>query len=159
MQIVFLPLYLTLPLIIILWPLMQYAASWLSKRLPARFFRDTTGFFSCHRWEKDGAIYQRVFRIRKWKHLLPDGGAMVGGYAKKHLTDFSRQNLETFIEESCRAEFSHWVAMLPFWVFGFFAEFAVIYFMLAYAIVVNLPCILAQRFNRPRIHKVLARTP
>lgn len=157
MQVVFLPIYLTLPLVIILWPLLQVAAAWVSRLLPAPYFQSTVGFYSSHRWESGGSFYQRVFRIRKWKHLLPDGGAMVGGYAKKHLTDYSRQNLETFIEESCRAEFSHWLAMLPFWVFGFFAEFTIIYLMLAYAVVINLPCILAQRFNRPRIQKVLER--
>jgi len=33
----------------------------------------------------------------------------------------------------------------------------VIWIMLAYAIAANLPCILAQRYNRPRVYELLRR--
>lgn len=49
----------------------------------------------------------------------------------------------------------HWLGILPFWVFGLFAPPGVIWIMLAYALIVNLPCIIAQRYNRPRVYALL----
>ncbi len=60
-----------------------------------------------------------------------------------------------FLKESCRAEFSHIIAIFPFWIFGLFAPFTVVPIMLVYALLVNVPCIIAQRYNRPRILKIL----
>lgn len=154
MQIVDLPPIWTVLLIIILWPSLQMVAAVLSRRLPDRLFDHKQSIYRCRPWEKEGKIYQTLFKIRRWKSLLPDGGAiMPGGYAKKHLTDYSTANLEKFLNDSCRAEFSHWLAMTPFWIFGLIGPPVIIVFMLIYALAVNLPCIMAQRFNRPRIAK------
>jgi glycosyl-4,4'-diaponeurosporenoate acyltransferase len=60
-------------------------------------------------------------------------------------------NLQRFLTESCRAEMTHFFAILPFWLFGFIAPPEVILVMLVYAIALNMPCIIAQRYNRPRI--------
>jgi len=90
--------------------------------------------------------------------LLPDGAkAVKNGYQKKHIKDFSEAGLEKFIIETCRAELTHLLAILPFWVFGFFAPFYIIPIMLVYALIVNLPCMIAQRYNRPKLVKLLDR--
>ena len=158
MQVIYLPPGWTVLLVCVLWPAFQFAAAELSRRLPDHYFDHTRSIYRCRPWEKHGAVYNTWFRIRRWKHLLPDGGAiMPGGYAKKHLTDFSAANLEKFLNDSCRAEFSHWLAMLPFWVFGLLGPPVIIIFMLIYAVIMNMPCILAQRFNRPRIDKLLVK--
>ena len=75
---------------------------------------------------------------------------------KKKLTDFSERNLEQFVIESCRGELTHLLAILPFWLFGFIGPPAMLWLMLAYAIAVNLPCMLAQRYNRPRFLNLLS---
>lgn len=154
MQLIFLPPGWTLLIVFILWPLLQITAERISRLPSARSLRQSR-FFADQDWEKSGAIYNTVFKIRQWKHLLPDGAALAGGYTKKHLADFSRSNLEKYLEESCRAELSHWLALLPFWIFGFIAPLPVIFYMLIYALAINLPCIMAQRFNRPRIARLL----
>ena len=116
--------------------------------------------FKSRAWGKNGEFYQTAFRIRRWKHLLPDGAAAFkGGYRKKRMTDFSRANLEKYLVESRRAELGHWLSMAPFWVFGLMAPFAVVPCMLAYALAANLPCIMAQRFNRPRIQRIISLVP
>jgi glycosyl-4,4'-diaponeurosporenoate acyltransferase len=51
----------------------------------------------------------------------------------------------------------HWLAILPFRVFGFFTPPIVILYMLIYALAINMPCIIAQRYNRPRIVRIVAR--
>jgi glycosyl-4,4'-diaponeurosporenoate acyltransferase len=115
--------------------------------------------FRLRPWEDEGRVYDRLFAVRRWKGLLPDGGAAwkQKGYQKKKLTDLSQENLERFIVESARAELTHMLAILPFWVFGFFAPPNVVWIMLAYALAVNLPCMIAQRYNRPRVRALLKR--
>ncbi len=157
MRLVELPPAIAILLCGLVWLILQSLTAAISRWLPDRFFKAGQGLYKTRSWERKGQVYHALFRIRRWKHWLPDGGAIVpGGYAKKHLTDYSKDNLLKFLNESCRAEFSHWLAVAPFWVFGLFAPPGVIPVMLAYALAVNLPCILAQRFNRPRIERVLA---
>ena len=97
-------------------------------------------------------------RVRRWKKYLPDGGSLVkGGFEKKKLVSFSKDNLDKYLLESCRAEMIHWLAILPFWVFGFFTPPIVILYMLIYALAINMPCIIAQRYNRPRIVRIVTR--
>jgi glycosyl-4,4'-diaponeurosporenoate acyltransferase len=112
-----------------------------------------------HIFEKEGDIYEVLFRVSRWKHLLPDGGMVwkKRGYGKKKLTNFSDENLNRFLVESARGELSHWLAIFPFWFFWFFTPPAVPWIMLAYALFVNIPCILVQRYNRPRVRHLLLR--
>ncbi|SHJ10291.1 glycosyl-4,4'-diaponeurosporenoate acyltransferase [Parasporobacterium paucivorans DSM 15970] len=93
-----------------------------------------------------------------WKKRLPDGGKyMKRGYEKKKMKDFSQAGMEKFLTESCRGEATHLLAIMPFWVFGLFTPGYVVPIMLVYSLAVNLPCIIAQRYNRPRIIKLMNR--
>jgi len=164
LQVIFLPVGWTVALCFILWPILQVGAALMALFLPDRFYTPDRFFFKAHRFEQEGRIYDKIFRVSRWKGLLPDGGMVwkkrglsKRGFAKKHLTDFSPQNLNRFLIESARGELTHWLAILPFWVFGFFMPPIAIWLMLLYALAVNIPCILAQRYNRPRIKRVMER--
>ena len=150
---------LTIALYFVVWAVVPLFCAFLCLRLPARFFRPDAFLWRAHRWEKEGRVYDDIFHVRAWKRLLPDGGAAFHkrGYRKKNLTDYSEANLERFLVESARGELTHWLAILPFWVFGLFSPPVVVWLMLAYALAVNVPCIIAQRYNRPRVLAVLAR--
>ena len=146
-------------LIFALWPTFQIGAALLASAIPAKRFRYDSFFYRSHRWEKEGLVYERC-GIKRWKKYLPDGAAAFkNGYRKKHLSDFSKAGLERFLVESCRAELSHWLAIPPFFVFGFFCPPIAIPLMFLYDLAVNLPCILAQRYNRPRILRIYRRLP
>lgn len=156
MQIFFLPPLIAILLCFIVWPLLQVTAALICTQLPDRFFDYTAWFYQAHSWEQDGVIYEKLFRVRRWKKYLPDGGSLVkGGFEKKKLVSFSKDNLDKYLLESCRAEMIHWLAILPFWLFGFFTPPEVIFYMLLYALAINTPCIIAQRYNRPRIVRIL----
>lgn len=159
MQIIFLPGVWMLLLCFLLWPIFQLSAVFLCLNLPDRFFLPDGFFFRSHPFEKGGRIYDVLFRVSRWKHLLPDGGSLwkKRGYKKKHLESCSEANLNRFLIESARGEMSHWLAIFPFWVFGLFTPPIVPWMMLAYALAVNLPCIIAQRYNRPRVKNLLNR--
>lgn len=155
MQIFYFPEWITVLIFIGLWFVFQGGAALYCFKKPDSYFAKDSWLYKTRNWEKQGTIYNKIFYIRKWKGLLPDGGALFGGYAKKHIKNTSENNLEKFVLESRRAELTHWLAILPFWVFGFFADIWIIPIMLVYAILVNMPCIMAQRYNRPRIHQLL----
>jgi glycosyl-4,4'-diaponeurosporenoate acyltransferase len=160
MRLVFPPDWLSVALPFLLWPALQLGAVALS-RLPNReSVSSRAGLFLSRPWERGGAFYQRFLRVKAWKPLLPDGAAVSRkGYRKRNLSDFSRGNLERYLEESCRAELAHWLAIPPFILFGIFMPSAALLPMALYALLVNLPCIIAQRYNRPRIERILSRRP
>lgn len=156
MRIFYLPDLISILLCFVIWPVFQVSAALLCKRLPDRFLNPDSLFFRAHRWEQAGQFYERFLRVKKWKGLLPDGGAAFkDGYRKKHLSDLSEKNLERFLVESCRAELTHLIAIPPFIIFGFVVPPFVIPIMLLYALTVNAPCVAAQRYNRPRVAALL----
>ena len=159
MRVIFLQDELTIILCFLVWPALQVAAALISLYLPDRYFSPDSYFFRAHHFEKEGRIYDSIFRVSHWKHLLPDGGAILKkrGFKKKKLEGHSKEYLDRFLVESARGELTHWLAIIPFWVFGFFTPPRVMWYMLVYALLVNLPCIIAQRYNRPRIKKLLSR--
>lgn len=158
MQLVVLPAWAGLLISGVLWGALQTFCAVLCQKLPKGWFCYQNFFFRPKPFEQDGKIYKTVFKIQRWKGFLPDGAAVSkSGYRKKHLTDLSPQNLAMFLEQSCRAELGHLLAIAPFWVFGLFLPTAAVPIMLIYALGINLPCILAQRYNRPRVAKILMR--
>lgn len=159
MRILFLPDGWTILLCFVLWPILQLTAEFICHRLPDRFYDERNFFFQSKGFEKEGAIYDQIFHVRKWKHLLPDGGMVrkKRGFRKKRLEQTNSDHLERFILESSKAELIHWLGMFPFWVFGFFTSPNVVLYMFLYALAVNMPCIIVQRYNRPRVQHLLNR--
>ena len=157
MRILFLSDGWTIALCFIVWPVLQVLAALTCLKISDRRFSPQSIPFRTYTFEKDGYIYDRIFRVSRWKHLLPDGGMVLNkkGFKKKHLVDISEETLNRFLVESARGELTHWLAILPFWIFGFIAPTKVIWYMLIYTLLVNFPCIIAQRYNRPRVQKLL----
>lgn len=158
MQIIELPRGLLLAANCLGWLIIQMGAGIVAQNLPPGLFRCDRLLYRTRRWERGGEIWQRLFRVRSWKHLLPDGAKVFrNGFAKRHLKATDSAFLETFILESRRAEFTHWI-VLPFTILFFlFNPPAGRWIVTMYALAANLPCIIAQRFNRPRIQRVLER--
>lgn len=156
MRIIYLNSTTSVVLCFVLWFIIQLGAALICRKLPDRWLRYDSTLFRAYPIEDGGKIYEHIFKIRKWKRLLPDGAALSSsGYRKRHINDFSQENLEKFLLESCRGELTHWIPLLSFWVFGFFTPPTAIPIMLVYALISNLPCIIAQRYNRPRVKKLL----
>lgn len=157
MRVIFLSKPVTILLCIILWGIIQAGTVLICIWLPDRFFDPDSFLFRTHKFEKNGEFYQKVFKVKLWKARLPDGGAVLRkqGFKKKNLKDLSSENLSLYLIESARGEMTHWLAIWVFWVFGFFTPFYVLFMMFAYALALNLPCILAERYNRPRIRRIL----
>ncbi|NLB98875.1 MAG: glycosyl-4,4'-diaponeurosporenoate acyltransferase, partial [Lactobacillales bacterium] len=90
-----------------------------------------------------------------WKRKLPEGSSIIkSSYNKKHLQGTDKQTFEKFIIETKRAELTHWLLIPPAFVFFIWNPLWAGLVMVLYACVVNIPFILIQRYNRPRLERV-----
>ena len=151
----------TLPTIlidIVAWFAIHMAVSFFMTRIPLSSFDTGFWLYKQRKWENDGKIYTRIFRVKSWKKRLPDGAALFkDGFEKKHLKGLDNVYLDNFIRDTCRAELTHWIICLfgPVFLVGNLWWVGIV--MIVYAISVNLPCIINQRYNRIRLKRVYSK--
>lgn len=125
--------------------------------LPRRWFLWDRGWYRIRPWEQAGRFYERL-GIRRWKDHLPDKSRFTKRTFTKELWGHgSQEDLTRLLQETCVAELVHWVllliAPLMYWFvptpLGLCA--AVLYGLS------NLPFIMIQRYNRPRLVRLLSR--
>jgi len=107
-------------------------------------------------WEKNGKIYEKTFKIKKWKDLIPQHIGK-NGFSKRHFESLSPDYINKFIFETCRAEWNHKYNCI-------YSLIAIIINPLLYGLffsiltfIFNLACVLIQRYNRIRLLKIKAR--
>lgn len=144
-----LPLAWIIALNVLGWPVIQLGLAWGFTRMPARWFHAPRPFG----WEERGLIYQKWLRIKSWKNRLPDGAAwFAGGFAKGRIGARDAGYLQRFANETWRGELCHWCAIGCTPLFFLWNPWWGDAVMIAYALAANLPCILAQRYNRARMN-------
>lgn len=138
------------------WPFIHWAVSTIAFRFPLASFSFDSFLYRERDWEKKGAFYQEYFRVKSWKSKLPDGAALLGhSFTKKKLQSYERSYLETFAKETCRAEWAHWVTLSAAPIFFLWNPPWASLVMFTYAFVANVPCIIAQRYNRLVLQRIL----
>jgi len=136
------------------WLVIQVGLAWAFTRMPAEWFIPDKPFA----WERNGRFYERFFAIKRWKDRLPDAaGWFAGGFAKGILTGKGADYWQRFIRETWRGELCHWCAIACAPVFFLWNPWWGDLIIVAYAVAANLPCILAQRYNRARLLRLVAR--
>lgn len=142
----------------VVWAVVGVTTGYVTHRLsPARFNHDNW-LTRLRPWEADGRIYERRFAIRRWKGRLPEGGDVFeGGFNKRHLRSRQTDLLERFVIETRRAEMTHWVVMACGPLFFLWSPWWLGVVMVVFGVVANLPCLMAQRYNRARLLRILAR--
>jgi glycosyl-4,4'-diaponeurosporenoate acyltransferase len=97
-------------------------------------------------------------RIKQWKDLLPDAGALFqGGVSKQDLVGRDREHLERFAVETRRAELTHWLILTAAPWFFLWNPWWLGLAMVGYGIVANVPCVAIQRYNRARLLRIIRR--
>lgn len=137
---------------VLAWLFIHMGVAWLGTQLPYTWFRADSFACRIRAWERRSRVYERVFGIRSWKDRLPDGAALFrGGFRKRSFNARDPEYIERFIRETCRGEVVHWVVMASALLFFLWNPWWAGLIMVAYGIIANLPCILAQRYNRARL--------
>jgi len=149
-----LPIAGTITLNVVGWAVIQLGFAWAFTRMPVEWFRPGPP----HGWESGGRFYEQVFDIKRWKSWLPDAATwFAGGFAKGDLSGKGTDYWQRFICETWRGELCHWCALACAPVFFLWNPWWGDLIIIAYAGSANLPCILAQRYNRSRLTRLLGR--
>ena len=142
---------------VISWIFFHLSIGFLSTKIPHAWINPNLRFFMSYAWEKNGEIYETLFHVRSWKDLVPDGSRMYRGtFSIKHLLTSDPEYLIFWLNESIRAELCHWAMIVPAFFFFLWNDVLVSWLMVLYAILNNLVPIIMQRYNRPRMRRLIA---
>lgn len=142
----------------VLWGFIHYFVSYIFLRLNDRKYFSGPLRLKSYTFEKSGSLWNKLFQVRKWKDIVPEGGQIfTGSYNKSELKDKSPAALKSFIIEINRAEVTHWMIIfsLPF-ILLFNPRWTYIIHGI-YALASNIPFIIIQRYNRPRFERLYTR--
>ena len=134
-------------------PVTHLLIAWGCTKLPASLWRAGPP----RKPHGSGALYERVFLVRHWKHLLPDAAIWFGGIPKSSLQSVDPEFLTTFVAETRRGEFSHWLQLLVISSFIAWTPFPYALIIIAWACFSNIPCIISLRHTRLRVQRVRSR--
>lgn len=157
MRLIVLPTFWTIVIDFVAWFVIHLVVVAIMIRIPAGHFNPNHWLYRKRRWEWEGEIYQEGFKIKRWKQHLPDGARFLGrlGFPKRQLNGRNAGYFEAFLIETCRAELTHWIFILFAPFFFLWNPVWVGVFMIFYALVENLPFIIAQRYNRYRFGRLV----
>ena len=126
-------------------------------RIIALLDPDPDGFFFRERpWEDGGRIYEKL-GIKKWQAKIPDVSKVLkrGMPQKKLKSGFDAQSIKTMIRETCVAESVHsMLCVAGLWMLRLWAGIGGIILYAVYVLLGNVPFIIVQRYNRPRLRKL-----
>lgn len=153
MQVIELSITLLIIVNILAWLIIHVVLSYICLRLPDSFYKSEKSAIDLKKWELK--LY-KIVGIRKWKTILPDGGGVFrGGFRKKELKTLTSTYINKFILETRRAELTHWILIPPSILFFLWNPALVGWIMVGYALLVNIPFIMIQRYNRYRFKPLL----
>lgn len=130
--------------ILISWCCTNMPSSWFERPLPT-----TT--------RKPHPVYEKLFLIRHWKHLLPDAAPWMKGFPKGSLASTDPDYLRKFMLETRRGELAHWLQWFAISIFISWNPYPANLIILFYAAISNTPCLLNLRYTRIRIAHYLGR--
>lgn len=115
--------------------------------------------FRSFKFEKDGKVYEKI-KIRKWKTVWPDASTVLHRflpkhYPKKRLENNDSKKIPLLIKESCVAEATHSiVAIIGFGCIAICRKRSGVILSII-NFIINIPPIIIQRYNRPRLKRTL----
>ena len=138
--------------------IMSALAFALGRLLPKHWFNAGRFPFRCFNWEQNGKVYDRL-RVRYWQDKVPDMSRVCPKLIPpKRLGRDCEQQLPLLIKETCVAELVHFLhslsglACLDIW-----PGIGGVVVFIANIMLCNLPFIIIQRYNRPRLLRLQQR--
>ncbi|MBP3359671.1 MAG: glycosyl-4,4'-diaponeurosporenoate acyltransferase [Clostridia bacterium] len=124
----------------------------LGRILPKKWFSCRAFPFRRLEFEDKTDFYEQI-KIKLWKDKLPDMSKLFPGLiVPKQLVRLSdKKEVEILISETCIAEFIHFLLCIAGFGCTFIWEGIGGYIVSALYAIGNIPFILAQRYNRPRL--------
>jgi glycosyl-4,4'-diaponeurosporenoate acyltransferase len=139
---------------VVAWGAIHASTGYVAHRLPLERLRVDGWLLRPRSFERRGQAYERL-RIRRWKDRLPEAGALFAGGVSKRELPGGRAGLERFAAETRRAELGHWWALAASPLFALWNRPLAAALLATYGVLVNLPFVAIQRYNRLRVSRVL----
>lgn len=134
----------------------QILAAWVADHLSYDQLETWRQRLRPRSWEQDGVVYQKWCKVKTWKPLVPDAGVTSPyKFRKKHLKSLGLDYIHQFILESVRAELTHELTILLAIPLLTVCPWQFARWLAAYTVLMNLPCTIIQRYNRPRFERIL----
>lgn len=130
----------------------------LGRLVPKRWFHADRFPYRSAAFEREGRIYE-CFRIQWWQARVPDMSRIFPHLmpAKNLKQDFIHR-LPRMLQETCVAEWIHWLLCLSgLYLLRLWPGAGGIVMTVLYILLGNLPFILVQRYNRPRLLRLYQR--
>ncbi len=128
---------------------------YIGRILPKSWFNYDRFPYRSFKWESGGKIYDKI-KIKKWQNKLPDMSKIFTHIMPaKKMVSLKRERIELMLKETCIAEAAHLALMImgfgcvSIWEGKGGAIVSALYF------IANIPFVLIQRYNRPRLRKIL----
>lgn len=112
--------------------------------------------FKPRKWERNGKWYEDKLHIKKWKDRLPQHIGK-NGFSKQHFTSLSSEYIETFIKETCRAEWDHTISCIYIMITFIISPVTIAFIFSLLTMLANVPFLIIQRYNRFRLLKIKQR--
>ncbi len=114
--------------------------------------------FTSFPFEKNGKIYEKL-GVKKWKTVYPDASMILHKflpkyYPTKRLEELQKNKVPVLIKESCVAESTHVVAAILGFLCMAIWKRAGGFFMSVLYFLINVPAVIIQRYNRPRLQRI-----
>lgn len=131
-------------------------STFLGSLLPKKWFDHDRFPYRSYPFEKDGKLYLRL-KIHKWQKKVPDMSKVFPKLIPpKKLDRANAAALKVLVRETCVAEFVHTFLSLVAWVLAeLMPGRGVKALKWLYILLGNVPYILIQRYNRPRLVQLL----
>ncbi len=133
-------------------------AFFVGRLLPKKWFCADRFPYRSFRFEQDGRIYDKL-RIRKWQNRVLDMSKILPFMMPaKNLTGDYKKRLPRMLQETCVAELIHTLnCFVGLYCLKLYPGVGGVIISILYIILFNLPFILIQRYNRPRLMRLAKR--
>jgi glycosyl-4,4'-diaponeurosporenoate acyltransferase len=132
-----------------MWVLWAVAVGWWAARWSDAAVAEDSWLTRLRPWERGGFAYARI-GVRRWKGRLPDAATLFGGRPKR-LTARDEVAWAQLAGETRRAERVHWAVLCALPAQALLRGGTLLAIMACIAVLLNVPCIAAQRHNRGRL--------
>ncbi len=127
----------------------------LGRILPKRWFCPDKFPYKSYKFEKNGNIYNKM-KIRRWQHRVPDMSRWFPRLMpSKNMSAVNEETILLMLRETCIAEFIHKLHLIGgLLCLYMYPAFGGVLIVCINAFLLNLPFIIIQRYNRPRLMRV-----
>jgi len=131
-------------------------AFFAGRLLPKNWFRPDLFPYRSYKFEQDGRIYNKL-KIRKWQNIVPDMSRIFPKWMPpKNLSGNYKERLPRMLQETCVAEMIHSLLCITgLYCLKLYPGIGGVIIVFLYIVFLNLPFIIIQRYNRPRLLRIM----